>query len=188
MNTDSLVMENLGYVKKLANKWQCSSCPFEDLVQEGAVGLLTAAKTYNPESGVKFITWAHWQILAQFTEYKKMNATCVAIKSSYGVAMMKELHLHHDMSHAQAEALATKGKCATDTATAVIGAVSGALDSSVMWDLECHQNINPMDHLIMCENVQKKLTRRNVNAMLGDEVLKLYSEFKELSPTMEALK
>lgn len=57
-----LVESNLQFVVLVSRKYISSGLPLSDLVNEGTIGLIEAAKRFNPERGVKFITYAVWWI------------------------------------------------------------------------------------------------------------------------------
>jgi len=57
-----LVEANLRFVVKVAMRYQGCGLSLLDLINEGNLGLLEAARRYSPEHGVKFITYAVWWI------------------------------------------------------------------------------------------------------------------------------
>ncbi|MFB6240086.1 MAG: RNA polymerase sigma factor RpoD/SigA, partial [Gemmatimonadota bacterium] len=59
---ERLIRSNLRFVISVAKKYKNRGVPFEDLIQEGNVGLVTAAEKFDPDQGVKFISYAVWWI------------------------------------------------------------------------------------------------------------------------------
>lgn len=57
-----LVRRNLKYVVTVANKYKGCGLSLQDLIEEGNIGIIQAAKRFNPNKRVKFITYAVWWI------------------------------------------------------------------------------------------------------------------------------
>jgi RNA polymerase primary sigma factor len=57
-----LVEHNLRFVVQVARKYQGYGVPLADLINEGNIGLLHAARKFDPVHGTRFITYAVWWI------------------------------------------------------------------------------------------------------------------------------
>jgi RNA polymerase primary sigma factor len=62
-----LVEEHMGLVRSVALRYRGLGLPVEDLVQEGAIGLLAAIDEYDPRRGTSFSTYAFWRVRAAVT-------------------------------------------------------------------------------------------------------------------------
>ena len=77
-----LVMSHLRFVVHIARSYNGYGLPLADLIQEGNVGLMKAVRRFNPEKGVRLVSFAvHW-IKAEIHEFILRNWRIVKIATT----------------------------------------------------------------------------------------------------------
>lgn len=77
-----LVMSHLRLVVSIARQYLGYGLPHGDLIQEGNVGLMKAVKRFDPEQGVRLVSYAmHW-IKAEIHEYILKNWRMVKVATT----------------------------------------------------------------------------------------------------------
>ena len=77
-----LVLSHLRFVVHIARSYNGYGLPLGDLIQEGNVGLMKAVKRFNPEKGVRLVSFAvHW-IKAEIHEYVLRNWRIVKVATT----------------------------------------------------------------------------------------------------------
>ena len=78
----NLVMAHLRFVVKIARGYSGYGLPQHDLIQEGSVGLMKAVRRFDPDMGVRLVSFAvHW-IKAEIHEYILRNWRIVKVATT----------------------------------------------------------------------------------------------------------
>jgi len=64
-----LICGNLRFVVKVANEYRGYGMKMLDLIQEGNIGLMMAVKKFDPDRGIRLISYAVWWIRAYIQNY-----------------------------------------------------------------------------------------------------------------------
>jgi RNA polymerase primary sigma factor len=91
--TDSLnelIESNLSFVVKVASEYRNLGLPFEDLLNEGNIGLIEAAHRYDAGKGTKFITYAIWWIRKSILKALSEHSNLVRVPT-YQMKKVKEI-------------------------------------------------------------------------------------------------
>ncbi len=59
---DLMIQSNLGLVIQVAKRFLGRGIPFEDLIEDGNIGLMKAVERFQPSKGFRFSTYATWWI------------------------------------------------------------------------------------------------------------------------------
>lgn len=90
---DKFVLHNLRLVTKIAKSYTRrlygTGLTFEDILQEGVLGLQRAAEKYDPNSGYAMSTYATWWIRQAMSRAIEMKGTLVHISAEAGRKLRK---------------------------------------------------------------------------------------------------
>jgi RNA polymerase primary sigma factor len=87
---NDLIESNLSFVVKVASEYRNLGLPFEDLLNEGNIGLIEAAHRYDHRKGTKFITYAIWWIRKSILKALSEHVSLVRVPN-YQMKKVKEL-------------------------------------------------------------------------------------------------
>jgi RNA polymerase primary sigma factor len=87
---DELIESNLSFVVKVASEYRNLGLPFEDLLNEGNIGLIEAAHRYDASKGTKFITYAIWWIRKSILKALSEHSNLVRVPN-YQLKKVREI-------------------------------------------------------------------------------------------------
>jgi len=85
-----LIESNLSFVVKVATEYRNLGLPFEDLLNEGNLGLIEAAHRYDASKGTKFITYAIWWIRKSILKALSEHSSLVRVPT-YQMKKVREI-------------------------------------------------------------------------------------------------
>ena len=87
---NELIESNLSFVVKVASEYRNLGLPFEDLLNEGNLGLIEAAHRYDAAKGTKFITYAIWWIRKSILKALSEHSNLVRVPT-YQMKKVREI-------------------------------------------------------------------------------------------------
>src|SRR5512133_983842 len=75
----ALVEQHMGIVRSIAARYRDLGLPVDDLVQEGAIGMLSAIDDYDSSRGTSFSTYAFYRVRAAITHAVTARANLVRV-------------------------------------------------------------------------------------------------------------
>jgi len=171
-----LVLSHLRLVVSIARGYLGYGLPHADLIQEGNVGLMKAVKRFDPERGVRLVSFAvHW-IRAEIHEYILRNWRIVKIATTkaqrklfFNLRSMKKGHasLTREETDAMARELGVKSTDVSEMETR-LGGQDVALEPLGDDD---EDTFGPISYLTNPEDEPGRILEHDQNARLRSEGL-----------------
>jgi RNA polymerase primary sigma factor len=95
---EHLIKANSRLVISVAKKYMKRGVPFQDLIQEGNIGLIRATKKFNHHLGNKFSTYATWWIRQAITRAIADQGRTIRVPVHMGDKINRFLRIQHELT------------------------------------------------------------------------------------------
>jgi RNA polymerase primary sigma factor len=168
---DRLVKCNLRFVVSCAKKYQHLGLPLSDLINEGNIGLIRAARMFDESKGFKFISYAVWWIRQSMMMALTLDVRVIRLPQNM-VKITSEIRKTSELLEQELERIPTHAeicerihipseKIALENA---FGKNVSSLDNSVqhdndsmLWTTLADSDSLPADHVVMAESYQNEI-------------------------------
>ena len=186
-----LAEENLGLVHLCANKFRNRGIEYDELYSAGCVGLVKASKTFDPDRGVRFSTYAVPVILGEIKRLFRDGGTVKVSRSlkelSVKVMTVREQFLREKNREPRISELSNETGCTEEEITEALNCAMPVLSLSSANDGEEERGLDiPVD--AHDEAIIDKLALRQALSELDakDRRLIYYRYFKNMTQTETA--
>jgi RNA polymerase primary sigma factor len=168
----TMIEANLRFVVAMAKKYARSGYPLHELINEGNLGLIEAVSRFDPNRGVRFITYASWwirqAILAAIAHYGQVFRLPPKLKHELYQFETKVSHLTQELGHRPTVDEISKGLGMTedDVREMMEGAPTEvSLDTPIggegaemrLEDLIQDQTVTPVDEALIAQSFEEQL-------------------------------
>lgn len=168
---DELVKANLRFVISVAKQYQNKGLPLVDLIQEGCLGLIEAAKRYDESKGFRFISYAVWWIRQSIIHAISDQCRTVRVPMSQVVYMNKinkasDKFEQENGRRPSAEELEAETNLDASKINLTLSSISKAVsldtpfkdeEAGCLLDVIPNDNAEGADHASMQESISKEI-------------------------------
>ncbi len=182
-----LVEGNLRFVVHYAKRYRGFGVPFLDLIHEANLGLMEAARRFDPDRNVKFITYAVWwlrqAILHALSEQSRafslpQKVSGAALKFRREVARLAE---RLDRTPSDEEIASTLQLSAQDVATLrQLGATDVSLSDFLAGDADNGLELGDTIEQVLVPPAEEEVIRRHLSEQLNAALSELEDKEREV--------
>lgn len=202
-----LVRSNLRFVVNMVKRYRRAGVSLLDLINEGNVGLCRAARRYNPDMGLRFLSYAVWWIRSSLAMFLARQGGLISIPVKK-VSLVYQLESIHQQLFARLHRTPTPEELAAELEVSVseVAQISQALRGFVSLDrflnmedslqngngsqgmqpVERHLTLLTMkEHLSTCLGRLKERERKSLEMYFGLNGARATETFAELGERLE---